>query len=132
MSLNDLHSTFHTLSLKKSILNTIVLKCGRICNLDKLIHIFRLNLIKHIINLQHLALIVSRDISIKVWSLRFHLRKAGDMITKRITNKRSSWSMFPTGCTKTEKIYIKENNKKKKWKNSKSNAFCFFPLHLKW
>ena len=66
MSLNDLHSTFHTLSLKKSILNTIVLKCGRICNLDKLIHIFRLNLIKRIINLQHLALIVSRDISIKV------------------------------------------------------------------
>ena len=36
MSLNDLHSTFHTSS------------------------------IKHIINLQHLALIVSRDMSIKV------------------------------------------------------------------
>lgn len=91
-----------------------------------MIHIFRWNLIKHIINLQHLVLIVSCDISIKVWSLRFHLRKAGDMITKRITNKRSSWSMFPTGCTKTEKIYIKENNKKKKWKIVRVMPSAFF------
>ena len=34
--------------------------------------------------------------------------------------------MFPTGCTKTEKIYIKENNKKKKWKIVRVMPSAFF------
>lgn len=34
--------------------------------------------------------------------------------------------MFPTGCTKTEKIYIKENNKKKNGKIVRVMPSAFF------